>query len=255
MMHELHYHKDSSFVTLTYDDDHIPDFASLRKSHFQKFMKRLRKRLLERKIRYFACGEYGETTQRPHYHMILFGLSLRDPDKQLVKDSWEYCDWSNRTIERNSFGMVEPESIQYVAGYIDKKFTGELAEREYKDKNREPVFKVSSQGLGRQYCDDYQEEFLDNQFIRYRGNKVSIPRYYLKRLDIKSDFFDTEENNQRKKEKHYQLMSHYAEQEIRTIDDMVLARSSEKIKQREIKSKRQYERNLRSKAQLKQSKL
>ena len=154
MLHELSYHDDAVFLTLTYNDTYLPPNASLDKAALQKFFKRLRKRLGDRKIRYFACGEYGDEGGRPHYHAIIFGLSLRAEDKKLVVESWPFCDWSNPKIFKGAFGLVEPDSIRYVAQYIDKKYTGDFAQKEYADKNREPVFKLSSLGLGKQFCDD-----------------------------------------------------------------------------------------------------
>ena len=76
--HELQYHKESVFITLTYDPEHLPENGSLVKSDVQKFLKRLRKRLGVERVRYFLCGEYGELGNRPHYHLIVFGLSYND---------------------------------------------------------------------------------------------------------------------------------------------------------------------------------
>ena len=177
MLHELKYHQDSSFITLTYDDEHLPPNASLVKADLQKYFKRLRKSIEPKKIRYFACGEYGDQTFRPHYHAILFGLGIKD--KNLIELNWP-----------NGFttvGLAEPDSIQYVAGYIDKKYSGDQAEEEYILKNREPVFRLSSLGLGRNYCDDQSQQIIDNQYITVKGIKHSIPRYYLKRLGIDTD--------------------------------------------------------------------
>jgi len=78
MLHELDEHEDSIFITLTYDEDNVPENMSLRKADLQKFFKRLRKALGDRTIKYFACGEYGDKTERLHYHSIIFGLSLKD---------------------------------------------------------------------------------------------------------------------------------------------------------------------------------
>ena len=64
-------------------------------------------------------------------------------------DNWPYCDWSNPHIRKHSFGLVTPESARYVAGYIHTKLSGDLAEEEYINKNREPVFRLSSQGIGK----------------------------------------------------------------------------------------------------------
>ena len=72
-LHELSYHDSSSFVTLTYNDDSLPDNSSLRKRDLQLFFKRLRKAVLPVRIRYFACGEYGDNSHRPqhtvYYHV------------------------------------------------------------------------------------------------------------------------------------------------------------------------------------------
>ena len=92
MLHELTYHPQSSFVTLTYDDYHLPPCCSLKKRHLQLFLKRLRKNLGERRIKYFACGEYGGQTMRPHYHAILFGSGLTREDKNRVIDCCAYRD-------------------------------------------------------------------------------------------------------------------------------------------------------------------
>ena len=51
---------------------------TLRKRDYQLFMKRLRKAFPNDKIRFYAAGEYGPKTLRPHYHAILFGLHLDD---------------------------------------------------------------------------------------------------------------------------------------------------------------------------------
>ena len=83
-MLESQYHDENYFLTLTYDDDHVPrsgyydeetgewfDTFTLRKKDLQKFHKDLRKKLYgsdKGEFRFFACGEYGDQTFRPHYH-------------------------------------------------------------------------------------------------------------------------------------------------------------------------------------------
>ena len=73
IMHESQLHAENSFITLTYDDAHVPSDYSLRYPDFQKFMKRLRKHT-GLPIRYYMCGEYGETFSRPHFHSCIFGF-------------------------------------------------------------------------------------------------------------------------------------------------------------------------------------
>ena len=78
IMHEMGSHEDAVFATLTYDNEHLPADGSISKDELQRFMKRLRKAMGGRKIRYYACGEYGETYKRPHYHACLFGLDFSE---------------------------------------------------------------------------------------------------------------------------------------------------------------------------------
>lgn len=186
---ESYYWLEKSFITLTYNDENLPPNGSLQKAELQKFIKRVRKRLDEknRKIKYFACGEYGDQTGRPHYHAIIFGLGLQEEDKEIVMQSWRKCSWDNESIRKNSFGLVESESIRYVAQYIDKKYTGDMAEREYKEKGREPVFRLCSAGIGKQYMEEYQDDIKDRLIITINGVKYSLPRYFVKKLDIPAD--------------------------------------------------------------------
>ena len=117
MIHELPYHSPSLFLTLTYDDDHLPlnrrGLPTLRKSDWQKFMKRLRKEVAgegREKLRYMACGEYGPRTQRPHLHAVLYGLSASKSDREIVMRNWTLCDWDQDEVYKNSFGSVTPAS-------------------------------------------------------------------------------------------------------------------------------------------------
>ena len=73
-MHEASMHMFNSFVTLTYDDNHLPEYNSLNYKHFQDFMKRLRKS--HNGVRFYMCGEYGEDFSRPHYHAIVTGKQI-----------------------------------------------------------------------------------------------------------------------------------------------------------------------------------
>lgn len=192
LLHESSYYEHSIFVTLTYSDIHVKFspgsvFPTLSKRDLQLFIKRLRKSLGDRKIKYYACGEYGDLSERPHYHLIIFGLSLSKIDKNYIIDNWPYCDWSVPTIRKNSFGMAETHSIQYVAQYIDKKLSGEEADIEYVQKKREPVFKISSLGLGKQFAKDNEQQMKNLGYCTARGQKYSIPRYYINILGLDVD--------------------------------------------------------------------
>ena len=85
ILHESSLYQDNVFLTLTYRDEDLPPHDSLDLRDWQLFMKRLKKRHGGRKIRFFHCGEYGETTHRPHYHAILFNFDFED--KKFLKQT------------------------------------------------------------------------------------------------------------------------------------------------------------------------
>lgn len=120
------------FVTLTYNDFNLPlddDGPTLRKRDFQLFMKRLRWFFPGKRIRFFACGEYGSNTKRPHYHVILFGLGLSDFGDCVVKKYNKIGQplWISENLSKiwpfgyHLIGAVTKESCDYVARYTLKK--------------------------------------------------------------------------------------------------------------------------------------
>ena len=205
-MLELQYHDSAYFVTLTYDDEHIPvtyyaededgvarGGFSLRFRDLELFWKRLRKAHPDDKIRYFACGEYGSTTYRPHYHAIIFGLTLDDlrPYKRspqnydyFISDSLAEC-WGLGYVV---VGPVTWETCAYTARYIMKKALGEGAEV-YERFNIEPEDTRMSRkpGIGYQYYADHPELYK-YEYINLPTDKGQLkfkpPRYYDRLFDI-----------------------------------------------------------------------
>lgn len=137
LMMENYYHDRSVFLTLTFADEHLPNPPFVSKRDLQLFFKRFRKLVSPRKIRYYACGEYGEKRGRPHYHAILFNVSFED--LHYVEQAWPFG--------RVQLDRVEAGSIAYVAGYVSKKFihskefevTGEVKEKEFALMSRRPA--------------------------------------------------------------------------------------------------------------------
>lgn len=146
-----------------------------------KFLKRLRKRAGQ--FRYFACGEYGETTGRPHYHLLLFGLDLegervgkdlyRSP---LLSEVWPFGD--------HTFGRATPAAANYIAKYNLKRVgdgavfditTGELKQAPFLRMSRRP-------GIGAGWLKRYRED-LRAGYMVVDGRRVAIPRSYLRRLE------------------------------------------------------------------------
>lgn len=122
-MLEAALHEDNAFLTLTYDEDHLPLDGSVHPKTFSAFVKRLRKG--GAKFRYFAVGEYGDNTFRPHYHAILFGFPTCrwGITRKSRDDCCPICvsvrkAWGKGTIE---LGTVTAQSCAYVAGYLNKK--------------------------------------------------------------------------------------------------------------------------------------
>ena len=164
LMHELDYHNTSSFVTLTYDEAHVPD--ELKPKHLQDFFKRLRSHNVDRRIKYYACGEYGETFGRPHYHIIMYGIGVKE--KEVIQDSWHFGFVK--------LGTVTPQSIRYVVSYIMDKEQS-IAMSEFVGK-KQPPFQRSSQGLGKQWLLENKEEVLKSLVIKSKGKELSLPKYY-----------------------------------------------------------------------------
>lgn len=112
-------HSRNCFITLTYDDTHCPEKINRRDP--QLFMKRLRQKL-DRKIRYFLTGEYGEKTQRPHYHAIIFGEDFLggsySTGERLYTNPHLSQIWGQGNVEIGDFNIG---SAMYTAGYTAKK--------------------------------------------------------------------------------------------------------------------------------------
>ncbi len=189
-MHEASLHDSNSFVTLTYADEHLPPGASLRKADFQKFMKRLRKRV--GRVRFFHCGEYGEELQRPHYHALLFGFGF--PDRTLWSDRGTGPVFRSDLLEsvwpfgQSEIGSVTFESAAYVARYALKKVNGKAAAAHYERVDcetgelfqAEPEYSTMSRrpGIGRGWIERFQSDVYPADELVIRGHACKPPRYY-----------------------------------------------------------------------------
>ena len=190
-VHEASLHDRNCFLTLTYDDYHVPLDGSLNKAHFQNFMKRLRKKYGVG-IRYFHCGEYGEKFQRPHYHAIIFNHDFSD--KYLWSSKLGNDLYRSESLEglwpygHSSIGDVTFESAAYVARYITKKITGKEAEQHYEYCNkltgeitqRQPEYVTMSRrpGIAKGWFDKYTTDVYPSDNIVIRGKKMKPPKYY-----------------------------------------------------------------------------
>jgi len=190
--HEAKMHKANSFLTLTYDDEHVPPGGTLVKEHLQNFMKRFRTEIWPEQIRFFGCGEYGEKLSRPHYHLLVFGHDF--PDKLLHtrnKKSGQYL-YRSATLEKlwpsgfSTIGLFDLASAKYVAAYTAKKITGSAAEAHYKGKLPEFALMSRNPGIGRAWLEKYESDVYPKDFFTIKGVKYRPPRYYDKCLEKKN---------------------------------------------------------------------
>lgn len=227
LTHERSMSEDCCFITLTYDDEHLPktdcaswsdgsrpilwrgdDFgiATLLPADVQKFMKRLRRHLEyvpkkktevrdhveSGKIRYFAVGEYGGKTKRPHYHILIFGWKPSD----LKVHQWKkgYTIYRSAQIEKlwtygfSTIGDVNAGVAKYCARYVTKKYA-RLESKCVEENWACPEFTLQSVrngGMGSLWLEKYANN-LKSGFVTIRSgedriSKCSVPRYYYNRL-------------------------------------------------------------------------
>lgn len=187
-------HETSCFLTLTYSDENLPDDCSVSVRPLQLFMKRLRKRFGSG-VRFFACGEYGDANNRPHYHVILFGCDFAD--KTLWRrTSAGYYTFRSAVLEgiwtlgHSEIGEVTQASCAYVARYVIKKINGERAEEHYTRVHAvtgevfrvKPEFICMSKGIGGTWFDKFATDCFPSDFVVIDGCKRPVPRYYTKKM-------------------------------------------------------------------------
>lgn len=192
IMHETQMHDFSWFLTLTYSDERIPEYGSLCPTDLQRFFKTLRRQYPPSTVSYFSCGEYGESTQRPHYHAVLFGADFLD--RCFLRFSGDSPVWRSASLESywphglSEFGTVTPASAAYVAGYVRKKLrkkdhpdaytavvpeTGELVELE-KEFSRMSL----NPAIGKRWLERYWRDVYPRDYVVMDGRQYSPPRYY-----------------------------------------------------------------------------
>lgn len=196
MIHEGDVHGPAWFVTLTYKDGEVPANGSLSPEDPTRFFKRLRKREAGQ-LSYFYCGEYGETTSRPHYHAVLFGAPLLDRSLHNVRHGAHVyvsetleSAWTHGLTEFT--GLTYPGAL-YTARYVRKKVreqegpehydrvdpdTGEVVRvaREYAQMSRRPA-------IGRRWIEKYWEDVYPRDMVVMDGHEMKPPRYYDKWMD------------------------------------------------------------------------
>jgi len=196
--HEAQFHAHKCFLTLTYSPQNLPAGASLVPRDLTLFLKRLRKAHSATRMRYFACGEYGDTTARPHYHVILFGYDF--PDKrEHSKTGQGHQQFTSEELDKLwglgqcIIGSVNWSSAAYVARYVIKKINGEKANEHYKsinqqtgeifDREHEFIRMSRRPGIGAEFSQNFASDLYPSDFTVVQGKRKKIPAYYDKQLE------------------------------------------------------------------------
>lgn len=197
LQQEYMYSDSALFITLTYNDLNIPrtkeGYQTLYKKDLQNYIKRLRndhvsyvsKQLqipkkevknVSKPIRYYAVGEYGSKTRRPHYHLLLFNYEIAN----LSPISLQWKNTKNNTkMGHVDIGTVSQASIDYVTKYMFKPLGR-------KDKRVKPFSLMSKKPIiGYAYLEKFGAWHIQNEELQVRdlnGNIRRLPKAFLRRL-------------------------------------------------------------------------
>jgi len=190
-VHEAQMHEETSFLTLTYDKEHLPKDHSVRVKDWQDFAKRVRKN--KGPFRFFHCGEYGKENLRPHYHACMFGHDFHG-DRTLHDQKGGHPLWISEELSglwQNGFstiGSLSFDSAAYVAGYCVKAKTGEGQKESLERVNFETgevtIVKAEyatmsrNKGLGYTWYEKYKDEVYPDDYVVMKGQKFRPPAYY-----------------------------------------------------------------------------
>lgn len=204
LMKEADRSRSAFFVTLTYDNDHVPisnnGFMSLRKRDVQLFLKRLRYYNSDNSkwpLKYYLAGEYGSDTMRPHYHIILFNCTLENliglkyenayVYGNLLLDGKDQYDCDSWPCGHITVGDFSQGSVGYTLKYICKDSLVGKFERD----DRVKEFSIMSKRIGDNYLTDAMKRYhladvLERMFCTTdEGVKMSMPRYFKERIYTK----------------------------------------------------------------------
>lgn len=205
-LHEAQMNKPNCFITLTYDDEHVP--LGLQHQDWQVFIRAVRKQR-ERKqlnvatqrmktvrppIRYFMAGEYGSENLRPHFHALIFGTEFKET-YQIGKNRYSSKElekiWNKGYV---NVGEINYTTAMYAAKYACKKITGDMAEYWYRRTDprtgetvhvRPEYAKMSLKpGLGDSWIRKYHQEVYGprDAIVLHGGREFPPPRFYDNKL-------------------------------------------------------------------------
>lgn len=172
-------HKYAAFITFTYNDDNLPFslntlVPTLRRLDFHRYIDTVRHRarsvsseFFEPSFSFLACGEYGDQFQRPHYHVLFFGVDFAHC-RDFLKRSWPYGSIMVQP--------VMPGSVRYVVKYLNK--TSKLYDSAYINNDVERPFVTWSKGFGRKFFADHACDIAVYGAVRDGQRFLPVPSYY-----------------------------------------------------------------------------
>lgn len=178
------------FVTLDYDDQHLPENRSVDRTTVQKWLKRFRKHL-GHPIRYFAVGEYGTDRNRPHYHALIFSETEIPVEIRIRPGSLGQEYWHSKAVadtwpfgtRRDCVPIIDSDAGRklgrYVAGYTVKKATTPKGMEYHGMPDLHPEFAVMSRrpGIGLPYCEQLGKQLREHNvkvwYARYPGIEIT----------------------------------------------------------------------------------
>lgn len=223
-IHEASMHDNNCFVTLTYNDDNLPEDRSVSKHELKNFIRRLARKT-DKKFRYFGAGEYGENFNRPHYHVCLFGIDFNDRElfsgaqktyfRNRFKRGYDHSLYISKMLSKvwkkgfHSIGELTFESAGYTARYCTKKINGDQKEAHYN--GRQPEFALMSRkpGIGAEWFQKYSNDVYPKDFVHIGGIKHQSNRYYdslLKKMNPK--MYEEVKQQRRCKKENLEYESH-----------------------------------------------
>lgn len=196
-VHEASGHDENCMVDLTYADEFLPRHGSLDVKAPVLFLKRLRKSIEPKKVRYMYAGEYGEDNGRPHYHFILFGHDFVDKVDTGRKSAKGFPLFGSAALSKlwtfglSNVGQMSFESAAYIARYIMKKSTGKKAHKYNVDAGTGELIEIEREffrmstgsrkgehGLGFDWFERWYKDVYHHDGCSLRGRMVKPPRRY-----------------------------------------------------------------------------
>lgn len=181
---------DNAFITLTYDDEHLPTvigpqlpgdghLGNLLPEHLRNFLKRFRTSVAPHKVRFYAVAEYGDDTQRPHFHIAMFNYpSCQWGQTRPKKYCCPTCELVRTTWGMGNvyLGTLEESSMNYVAGYVLKKLTNKY---DIRLNGRHPEFARMSlrPGIGADAMHEVASTVLEFNLVETQGDVPSALRH------------------------------------------------------------------------------